>query len=108
MEFNGKLITKLPIQSGTTPKGDWKKQDAIFETKEQFAKKVCVTFFGEKVDELAKLKEGDEPTVYVNIESREYNGKWYTTIHGWKMEVKTSAPSKSQPEDFNNDPNPPF
>ena len=31
------------------------------------------------------LKEGEDVTVGIDIESREYNGRWYTNIKGWKV-----------------------
>ncbi len=86
MEIQGKLMMLLPLQSGTSAKGEWKKQDAIFETLEQFPKKVSVSFWGDKADELKIIKEGAIVKLHVNIESREYNGKWYTDVRAWKVE----------------------
>ena len=86
MEIQGKLMMLLPLQSGTSAKGEWKKQDVIFETLEQFPKKVSVSFWGDKADELKIIKEGAIVKLHVNIESREYNGKWYTDVRAWKVE----------------------
>ena len=95
MEIQGKLMMLLPLQSGTSAKGDWKKQDAIFETLEQFPKKVNITFWSEKVDEINKYNQGSILKVSVNIESREYNGKWYTDVRAWKLEAGDSSNSTS-------------
>lgn len=93
MEIQGKLISKLTEQTGTSAKGEWKKQDAVIETLEQFPKKVCITFWGERADELKKLNEGDSVKVFFDIESREYQGKWYTNLKAWKFETSASTPT---------------
>ena len=101
MEIQGKLISKLTEQTGTSAKGEWKKQDAVIETLEQFPKKVCITFWGERADELKKLNEGDNIKVFFDIESREYQGKWYTNLKAWKFET---SPSSSSAENNSNIP----
>ena len=53
----------------------------------KFSRKICVTFFN-KPDDVARLKEGAAYTVSVNIESREYNGRWYTDIRAWRLQPK--------------------
>lgn len=101
MDIQGKLVMLLPLQSGTSAKGEWKKQDAILETAEQYPKKVCISFWGDKADELKIVKEGALIKVHINIESREYNGKWYTDVRAWKVEPGdasgASAPSQNSP-----------
>ncbi|NUM31143.1 MAG: DUF3127 domain-containing protein [Bacteroidetes bacterium] len=100
MEIQGRLITKLPEQSGTSAKGEWKKQDAVIETLEQYPKKVCITFWSDKVDELKKVNDGETIKVYFDIESREYQGKWYTNIKAWKFELS----EKSNLQNNNSEP----
>ncbi len=91
MDIQGKLVMLLPLQSGTSAKGEWKKQDAILETAEQYPKKVCISFWGDKADELKIVKEGSLIKVHINIESREFNGKWYTDVRAWKIEAGDSS-----------------
>jgi len=86
MDIQGKLIALLPEQKGTSAKGEWKKQDAIIETAETYPKKVCISFWGDKTDELKIVKEGALIKVHFNLESREYNGRWYTDVKAWKIE----------------------
>lgn len=54
------------------------------ETPGQFPKKVCLSLWGEKVDE-NRLNVGERITASINIESREYNGRWYTDVRAWKI-----------------------
>lgn len=86
MEITGTIIQKLDLQKGTSAKGEWKKQEFIVETSEKFPKKICVSAWAEKVDDLSRFNTGEKAKVSVNIESREYNGKWYTEVRAWKIE----------------------
>lgn len=96
MDIQGKLISLLPEVKGISAKGEWKKQEAIIETVETYPKKVCFSFWGEKVDDLKNLREGANIRVFFNLESREYNGRWYTEARAWKLEVADSGSPQSQ------------
>ena len=90
MEFEGVVFRKLPEVTGSSARGAWKKQDVVFELPSEFSRKICVTFFGDRAEDAAALNEGDNVTVSVNVESREYNGKWYTDVKAWKV-VRSSG-----------------
>lgn len=96
MELTGKIIQLLPEQSGQSARGDWRKQEYILETEGQYPKKVCFMAWGDKIDEF-KLKEGDEVIVSINIESREFNGRWYTDVKAWKIQRGNAAESQAAP-----------
>ncbi len=85
MELKGKVIQLLPMQSGMGKKGPWKKQEFILETQAQYPKKVCLSAWGDKIDQFG-IAEGDQLNVAVDLESREYNGRWYTEARAWKIE----------------------
>lgn len=84
MDITGKVINLLPLQSGQGKNGVWRKQEFILETPGQYPKKVCLSLWGDKVDEI-KLTPGETITASVNVESREYNGRWYTEVRAWKV-----------------------
>ena len=84
MEINGTIIELLPEKSGETARGTWRKQEYILETSEQYPKKICFMVWSDKIDELA-IKLGENLAVSIDIESREYNGRWYTDIKAWKV-----------------------
>ena len=86
LEITGKLQQLLPLQKGTGAKGEWTRQEFIIETVEQYPKKVCVSAWGDKANDLDGIKIGETLKVSVNIESREYNGKWYTDVRVWRIE----------------------
>jgi len=85
MEVKGKVIQLLALQTGMGKKGPWKKQEFILETQSQYPKKVCLSVWGEKVDQY-NLAVGDLLNVAVDLESREYNGRWYTEARAWKVD----------------------
>lgn len=90
LRLKGKVFKVLPEQTGTGKNGPWRKQDFVIETEGKFPKKVCITTWGEKIDEFA-VKEGDSLTAHINIESREYKDKWFTDIKAWKVDKTGGA-----------------
>ncbi|MFI3320483.1 MAG: DUF3127 domain-containing protein [Rikenellaceae bacterium] len=99
MEFEGKVSQILPAASGTSARGEWQRQEVIFEMQDgNFVRKVAVTFFN-KPTEVAGLKMGETYTVQFNVESREYNGRWYTNLTAWRVMPKQmgDAPAAAAP-----------
>ena len=92
MDLKGKVIQLLPMQNGMGKKGPWKKQEFILETQAQYPKKVCLSLWGDKVDQY-NLAVGDLITASVDLESREYNGRWYTEARAWKVDKSGGAAS---------------
>ena len=90
MELTGKIIQILPEKTGETARGQWRKQEYVLETDGQYPKKVCFMVWGEKIDEFA-IKDGEELVVSIDLESREYNGRWYTDVKAWKINRSTSV-----------------
>lgn len=89
MEITGKVIQMLPMQTGAGRNGaDWKKQEFVLETTDQYPKKVCISMWGDKIDQF-NIQPGEDVTVSISVESREYNGKWYTNVQAWKVERTT-------------------
>jgi len=84
MDISGKIIQLLPAQTGNGKNGQWKKQEFILETGDTYPKKVCIAVWGDKID-MASFKIGDALDVSFDVESREYNGKWYTDVKAWKV-----------------------
>jgi Domain of unknown function (DUF3127) len=97
MEVKGKVIQLLPMQSGMGKKGQWKKMEFIVETQSQYPKKVCFSLWGDKIDQY-NLVVGDMVNIAVDLESREYNGRWYTEARAWKVD-KTGASGPPAPDE---------
>lgn len=105
MEISGKLIQLLPPQTGEGKNGPWKKQDIIVEQQGQVPKKVCVSIWGDKLN-IAQYAIGDSLTLQADVESREYNGKWYTDVKAWKIEGASSGAQSRSSEPSYSDPEP--
>ena len=86
VELTGKLIKLLPLQSGTGRNGAWSRQEFIIETSDQYPKKICISAWGDKSNMLHQIDLNSTIKVRVNIESREFNEKWYTDLRAWKIE----------------------
>lgn len=85
MEITGKIIAVLPLATGQGKNGTWRSQDYVLETQDQYPKKVCFNLFNDRIDQY-QLAIDEQVNVSFDIESREFNGRWYTTIRAWKVE----------------------
>lgn len=100
MEFEGTVYKIMPVTKGTSARGEWQRQDVVFDYNDgsSFTRKICVTFFN-RPDDVAKLREGAAYQVSVNVESREYNERWYTDIRAWRLQPKqVEAPAAPMPD----------
>lgn len=89
MEVIGKIIEITPIQEGTSRTGNpWKKRMYVIETQENYPRKVAFTVFG--ADRVANMEAtvhlGDMVRVSFDLESREYQGRWYTDASAWRID----------------------
>lgn len=88
MEIQGKIVEVLPLQSGTGKASgkDWSKQEYILETLDsQYPKKICFNLWGDRIGQF-NLQVGEDVTVQIDIESREFNGRWYTDVRAWRVD----------------------
>jgi len=85
MDISGKLVQTLPTQTGMGKNGEWKKCSFIIETTDKFPKKICIIAWKDLVDQVSQLQVGTDLKVSFDVESREYNGKWYTDVKAWKI-----------------------
>jgi hypothetical protein len=87
LEITGKIVQVLDLQTGTSAKGEWKKQDFILETEDQYPRKICIALWGDRIGDIAGVQVGSEVvTASVALESREFNGKWYTDVRAWRIQ----------------------
>ena len=73
-------------------------QSYVLETQEQYPRKVCFEIFGEDKIKNNPCNIDDLVTVSFDIESREFNGRWYTSIRAWRVQQgdMTSAQPAAQ------------
>ncbi len=111
LDIIGRIIQIMPTTTGTSKAGkEWVKQEFVIETQEQYPKKICISAMGDKTQELKKFVTGNDVKVAINLESREYNGKWYTNVNAWKIESAGTGSSNAAPADdpFHPDAEPSF
>ena len=98
MEVSGKIVQFLAVQTGQGKNGPWKKQEFVLEIPGTYPKKVCIAVWGDKIN-MESFRQGDTVDVSFDVESREYNGKWYTDVKAWKVVSKqgASAGAESMP-----------
>ncbi len=85
LKVKGKVIQILDMQSGEGKNGPWKKQDFILETPGKYPRKICITQWGDQIDK-NNVSVDEEITAFIDIQSREYKGNWYTDVKAWKVE----------------------
>lgn len=98
IQISGKVTQILEEQSGSGKNGPWRKQEFILETQEQYPKEVCIVQWGDKIDEF-NVQEGETIIAHVDIQSREYNGRWYTDVKAWKIERNQGSSQDRPPQD---------
>lgn len=97
MEIQGKIIAVLPEVGGTSKAGNaWRKREYVLETQETYPKKVCFNLFGERIDQYP-MNVGDTVLVSFDLESREYNNRWYTDVRAYKVEHPAAAGGAGAP-----------
>ena len=84
LQITGQVIDILAEQSGEGKNGTWRKQEFILEIPGQYPKQVCVVQWGDNIDKFA-IQQGETLTAHIDIQSREYNSRWYTDIKAWKV-----------------------
>ena len=108
METQAKFEKLLGMTEGVSKAGNaWKKQEFVVVMGDQYQKQVCMQAFGDVAEKAKAMVPGMAYSVRFDIESREFNGRWYTDVKAWAIEpataaqqpaqVKTAAPTK-QPE----------
>lgn len=94
MEITGKLLSKLEETKGESSRGPWQKGGFVLETEGTYAKKICCVVWGDLLNQVNNLNEGDTVKASIDIESREYNGRWYTDVKAWKIESSSGGSSE--------------
>lgn len=94
--IQGVIINTEKIESGVSQSGkQWTKQGAVIQTQERYPRTVYFTMFGDKIPE-GGIQVGSVVEVAIEINSREYNGKWYTNVTGYRIQPVAPQPQGYQ------------
>jgi len=88
LELTSKLKELLQEQTGNGKNGPWVKQDFLVETQGEYPKTICMSAWGDQVKTIQGITPGTMIKTSIRIESREYNGRWYTDVRPWKIVVE--------------------
>jgi hypothetical protein len=81
--------------------GTFKKRLLVVKTNEQYAQEVPIDFVQDKCDVLDKYAIGQNVKVGINIRGNSYNGKWYCSLNGWRIDKESAeSVSNTQAENF--------
>lgn len=69
------------------------KRTIALETVEQYPQQIGIDLMKEKTGLVKSNDVGRQVTVHVNLRGREYNGKYYVNLNGWKVEFNDSPPA---------------
>lgn len=91
MEIEGTIVLDLPLQEGISKAGNaWKKKEWVLETGGMYPRKVKFHVFGNRVDEL-RFEVGKAYRISVDVESREFQGRWYTDVNAYAAQPMDMA-----------------
>ncbi len=97
LEVSGKIVLFLEGASGQGANGQWNKKEFVIETADQYPKKVCFEAWNDKAAQLDRFPVGSDVKVSFDVQSREYNQRWYTSLRIWKIEaLQGGAPQPQQ------------
>lgn len=95
MEITGKIKVVCPAKTGVSQKSgnEWKSQEFVVETEGDHSESCVFNVFGEdKINEF-NLKVGELVTVSINLDAREYNGRWFNSLRAWRvMKAQAAQP----------------
>jgi len=98
LNIQGKVVEVLEEQSGEGRNGPWRRRDFILEMEDRFSKKVCVSQWGDSIDN-DSVAIGETVKAFINLQSREYNGRWYTDVRAWRIEKDGAGASGDENPD---------
>lgn len=87
MQVTG-LVIHTDTQKGVSKAGrEWQKKVFALEIVEGTrVKHMAFELFGDERISNNPFKKGQHVTVQFDIESTEWNGRWFTTLNAWKVE----------------------
>ena len=93
IEIKGKVDKILDVQEFAS---GFKKQVIVIEVDGKFPQKVAVEFGKEKIDLLSSVAVGNEVSASVNIRGSEYNGRYFVSLAGWKIDILSAGTSSEE------------
>ena len=85
MEVRGTIKATMEVRSGVKKDGgQWSSQTVVLHIDGEYPKDVAIDVSG---DNCGKCSIGDTVAAQCDVSSREWQGKWFTTVRAWKVEI---------------------
>ena len=97
LKKTGVIKSIMPVVTGQSAKGEWKKQEFVITTQEDYPVDICFTLFNDKLSLIDGIGEGQTVTVWFNLQSREYSGKHYHNVNAWKIDTQAKEKPSFDP-----------
>ena len=100
MDFTGRIIAVLPERKGEGKNGPWMSQEYVMEhdtSNAQYPRRLCFNVWGEQKIRDFNIQEGQFYTVSVDIDCREWQGRWFNDIRAWRVAPAGSQASQPVP-----------
>jgi len=109
LKFKGTITHILPTQSGTSKYGkEWSKTEFVVKDTAEYPQIGKFEMFN-KQDVVKFLKVGNDVEVSYNLNTNEYEGKFYTSLSAWRVssekgnkEIENSPPVAETAQAFDN------
>lgn len=102
-DLTGKI--KLIQEAKTFSSGFTKREMVVTVEDGKYPQDISIEFVQDKVSLLDNLGPGQAVTVTFDIRGREYNGRYFNNLQGWKVVVEGDQPASAGGEQS---PEPPF
>jgi|TARA_R110000744_G_scaffold211127_1_gene330243 hypothetical protein len=107
VEIKGKVVKKTELIEGEKDGRAWEKQGIVLATDNEYNPNVYVECFGkDKVRSLNQLEEGMYATILCNVYSREFKGRYYTTLDGYLFTNQSNNATNPEFVTSDNEDNP--
>lgn len=88
IEFTGKVIAVLPLQTGVGQRGPWARATVAFEIPDgRYTTKIACEN-NRDAEAFSRLQLGQQVHIKADVSSREYQGKWYSRVECWEFTVQ--------------------
>lgn len=110
MEIKGRIHKIMEPQTGSSNGRDWKRQEFVVEQDggERYPRYACFSVWGDQRINMAQFSVGQSVVVSFDVNAREYEGRWFTTLEAWRMNVQGMEGTPSAPAAPNYAPQPQY
>lgn len=98
MEIQGKVVKILDAQKFVSQKNgnEYVKNTFVLQTNGQYPKKIAFSVMGEDKFKQMNIVVGGNYNVSFDVESREWQGKWFTECQAWRTQRVDGTQEQTQ------------